>query len=79
MSMISVRVPDELKQRMEEHPDVNWSQLVREKLTEALESREEKQLSQALLISEQLSDEVDLDEVRGQNAAERIREVRDRR
>ncbi|MFB6352501.1 MAG: hypothetical protein ABEJ92_00290 [Halobacteriales archaeon] len=79
MATVSVRVPDELKARMEEHETVNWSAVIREHIRAELEEREERSLAAAVAKSERLSATIDPDAVADQNTAELIREWRDRR
>lgn len=79
MATVSVRVSDELKERMEALETVNWSAVIREHIREELEAREERSLAKAVAKSERLSATVDPDEVADVNTAEVIREWRDRR
>jgi ketosteroid isomerase-like protein len=79
MATVSVRVPDELKAQMEEHPTVNWSAVLREHIRRELVEREERSLAKAVAKSERLSATVDPDEVADVNTADVIREWRDRR
>lgn len=79
MATVSVRVPDDLKERMEEHETVNWSAVIREHIREELEERVDRSLATAVAKSERLSATIDRDEVADQNTAEVIREWRDRR
>lgn len=79
MSTVSVRVPDELKQRMEEHNEINWSAIIRYHIEEALAEMESRNIARAVATSERLSQEIDVDEVREKNTAEVIRRFRDTR
>lgn len=79
MATVSVRVPEELKQEMEAHEDVNWSAVIREHIREELEERDDRNLASAVATSERLSAAIDEATVADQNTAERIREWRDRR
>lgn len=79
MATVSVRVPDELKERMEEHETVNWSAVIRQHIREELEEQAHRSLATAVAKSERLSATIDPDEVADQNTAEVIREWRDRR
>lgn len=76
---MSVRVPDELKERMEEHSDVNWSAVLREHISQELDEREGRRLARAVATNERLRARIDPEDVADQNTAERIREWRDRR
>ncbi len=79
MATISVRVPDEMKEKMERYPEINWSEVIRNKLAERLRNELDRNLSRALLLSEQVSDEVPGEEVKDRNTAEIIREWRTKR
>lgn len=79
MPTVSVRVPDELKARMDEHPAINWSEVLRASIRRELDEREERSLAMAVAKSERLSATIDPDEVADVNSAEVIREWRDRR
>lgn len=79
MATISVRIPDELKAKMEAHDSVNWSAVLREHLREELAEREVRNLARAVAASERLSSEIDVSDVEALNTADRIREWRDRR
>lgn len=79
MATVSVRVSDELKARMEEHPSVNWSAILREHIRRELDERESRQLARAVATNEQLRARIDPEEVAEQNSAELIREWRDHR
>ena len=79
MSTVSVRVPDELKQRMEEHDEINWSAIIRNHIEEELAEMESRNIARAVATSERLSQEIDADEVREKNTAAIIRRFRDTR
>lgn len=79
MATISVRVPDELKARMDEHAEINWSAVVREHLAETLDEQRERRLARAVLTSERLSGAIDPEDVRDQDTTGIVREWRDRR
>lgn len=36
MANVTITVPDEFKEKMEEHPEINWSQVAREAFEEKL-------------------------------------------
>lgn len=40
MPSLTVNVDDELKARMEEHPEINWSEVTRQAITEKIEMLE---------------------------------------
>jgi len=79
MRTVSFRVPDEIKERMEEHDEVNWSAVLRDQIEEELHSLESRNIAHAVATSERLSSAIDADEVATTNTAEQIREFRDAR
>ncbi|MDY6819490.1 MAG: hypothetical protein SVG88_12590 [Halobacteriales archaeon] len=79
MASVSVRVPDDVKARMEEHDEVNWSAVLREYIEEELHSLESRNIAHAVATSERLSSAIDADEVATTNTADTIREFRDTR
>lgn len=79
MSTVSFRVPDDLRERMEEHDEVNWSAVLREHLRRELDELEERDLARAVAASERLSAAIDPEKVADQNSAELVREWRERR
>ncbi|UWG49753.1 RHH/CopG DNA binding protein [Halalkaliarchaeum sp. AArc-CO] len=79
MGTVSFRVPDEVKERMEEHDEVNWSAVLRDHIEEELHSLESRNIAHAVATSERLSSAIDADEVATANTAEQIREFRDAR
>lgn len=79
MATVSVRVPDELKERMEEHGEINWSAVIRSNIVEELDRLDTRSVARAVATSERLSRTIDADDAAGSNAAETIREFRDDR
>ena len=79
MATVSIRIPDDLKERMDEHEDVNWSAVLREHLRQEVDEHESEKLAHAVATSERLSAEIDEKEVADTNTAETIREWRERR
>jgi len=79
MATVSIRIPDDLKERMDEHEDVNWSAVLRERLRQEVEERESETVAHAVATSERLSAEIDEEEVADTNTAKTIREWRERR
>ena len=69
---ITVRVPLELKKRMERFPSVNWSDVVRKAIEEKLRELEIREALEAM-------DEIALKAKPRRPLAEVIREFRDRR
>jgi predicted DNA-binding protein len=49
---VSSRVPDELKARMEEHDDINWSVMLRDHIEAELHSLESRNVAHAVATSE---------------------------
>ena len=54
MSLISFRVPKELKRRMEELKHINWSEILRRAIKETLEREKSRSLAKAVLINERI-------------------------
>lgn len=79
MGTVSLRVPDELKKRMDEHGEINWSAVIRANLEEEIERLESRSIGHAVATSERLSHEIDEEHVTDQNTAETIREWRNKR
>jgi len=79
MATVSIRIPDDLKERMDEHEDVNWSAVLRKCLRQEVDERESEKVAHAVATSERLSAEIDEEEVADTNTAETIREWRERR
>lgn len=79
MPTVSFRVSAELKERMEEHDEINWSAILREQIRDELSDLETRDLAHAVATSERLSGAIDPEAVADQNSAERIREWRDGR
>jgi|ECHhosMinimDraft_1075155.scaffolds.fasta_scaffold04661_3 Arc/MetJ-type ribon-helix-helix transcriptional regulator len=52
MPMITVRVDQELKTKMEEHPEVNWSEVIRKAIRDELEKVGKRDVATALLLNE---------------------------
>lgn len=75
MATISVRVDEQLKQRMEAHPSINWSEVIREAIGNWLERDAQRNLAKAVLITERIRKEAP----EGFNSTELIREWRQRR
>jgi len=79
MATVSLRVPDELKERMDAHGEINWSAVLRASIEEEVERLESRSIGHAVATSERLSNGVDEAEVAEENTAETIREWRERR
>ena len=79
MATVSLRVSDDLKKKMDEHGEINWSAVIRANIEEEIERLESRSIGHAVATSERLSDELDEGEVKDENTAETIREWRDKR
>lgn len=79
MATVSLRVPDELKEKMDEHGEINWSAVIRSQLEEEIVRLESRRIGHAVATSERLSNEIDEEDVADENTAEVIREWRDER
>jgi hypothetical protein len=65
MPSITVNVDDDLKERMEKHPEINWSEVTRQAIEEKIE---------ALEVMDELTSESDLTESDVQELADKINE-----
>lgn len=65
MPSITVNVDDDLKERMEKHPEINWSEVTRQAIQEKIE---------ALEMMDELTSESELTEHDVQEIADRINE-----
>jgi predicted transcriptional regulator len=65
MPSITVNVDDDLKARMENHPEINWSEVTRQAIQEKIE---------ALEVMDELTSESDLTEGDVQEIADKINE-----
>jgi predicted DNA-binding protein len=79
MATVSFRVPDEVKERMNAHDEVNWSAVLRGYIEEELHERDSRNTAHAVATSERLSSAIDPEDVTATNTAETIREFRDGR
>lgn len=79
MATVSFRVPDDVKAKMEEHDEINWSALLRRYIEEEIDDLDDRNVAHAVATSERLSQEIDEAEVAETNTADVIREFRDRR
>lgn len=62
---ITVNVDDDLKERMEKHPEINWSEVTRQAIQEKIETLE---------VMEELTSESELTESDVQEIADKINE-----
>ncbi len=79
MARVSFPVPDDVKERMEAHDEVNWSAILRERIREELSTLETRNMVHVDATSERLSRTIDPAEVTATNTAETIRTFRDTR
>lgn len=79
MGTVSFRVPDEVKEQMEEHDEMNWSAVLRGHIEEELSELESRNMAHAVATSERLSSAIDAEAVATTNTAETIRTFRDSR
>lgn len=70
MPTITVNVDDTLKQRMDKHPEINWSEVTRQAIEEKID---------ALEVMDELTSESDLTESDVREIADRINESGRRR
>ena len=70
MPTITVNVDDELKERMEKHPEINWSEVTRQAIQEKIE---------ALEVMDKLTSESELTESDVQEITDKINESGRRR
>ena len=75
MPSISVRIPEEIKEKMQKLNYINWSERLRELILKIIEEEENKNLAKALLMNEELVREAP----EGWDSAELIRYWRDNR
>jgi Arc/MetJ-type ribon-helix-helix transcriptional regulator len=75
MVNISVRVDDELKKEMEQHKEVNWSEIIREAIRSHLKQEKQRNLAKAVLINEKIRKKASED----YDSTEIIREWREKR
>ena len=65
MPSITVNVDDDLKKRMEKHPEINWSEVTRQAIQEKIETLE---------VMDELTSESELTESDVQEIAEKVNE-----
>lgn len=78
MATVSFRVPDDIKEKMEAHDDINWSAILRQHIEAEIADLERRNVAHAVATSERLSQEID-DAVADENTADVVREFRDTR
>lgn len=77
MARIRFWVPDELKERMNDHNEIDWDSVLRRHLKNDITSLDDCDVARAVKTSERLSQEIDHNEVANDNIANVIREFQD--
>jgi hypothetical protein len=80
MPTVTVSVDENLKHRMEDHPEINWSEVARQSFQQKLSELGKLDLMNELLEDSQLTDD-DVDELAAlvnDGALERLRDEEDR-
>lgn len=54
MPVISVRIDDDLKKKMDKYKYINWSEIIRTEIKKIVEKLESRNLAEALLLNEML-------------------------
>ncbi|MHA1713185.1 MAG: DUF6290 family protein [Candidatus Ranarchaeia archaeon] len=54
MTVISIRVAEDLKKKMEKMKHINWSEIVRKAIQEKIEQQGHKNIAKAVLINEEI-------------------------
>lgn len=75
MAIISVRVSDDIKRRMDRLKHINWSEIVRRAIIKTLEEEEGRNLARAVLLNEKIRKKAP----RGWSSVEAIRYWRENR
>lgn len=55
MPTVGLRVPDDLKEKMDEYDEINWSAVIRANLEEEIQQLESRSIGHAVATSERLS------------------------
>lgn len=79
MATVSFRVPEEIKEKMEAHGEINWSAVLRQQIEEEIAKLEHRNVAHAVATSERLSQQIDEDDAFDENTADVIREFRETR
>ena len=64
MPNVTIRVPDDLKAEMDDHPEINWSEVARESMREYLRK---------LRVAEEIADESQLTEGEAEELGEAVK------
>ena len=54
MASVSVRIPEDLKKKMEEIPWINWSEILRQAIYDAVENQSRGNQANAILLNERV-------------------------
>ncbi|MFB6312113.1 MAG: hypothetical protein ABEH64_13140 [Salinirussus sp.] len=79
MATVSFRVPDDIKEKMEAHDEINWSAVLRRHIENEIADLDRRNVAHAVATSERLSQAIDESDVAEENTAEVIRAFRDSR
>jgi hypothetical protein len=58
MATVSFCIPDELKEKMDEHDEINWGAVLRSNIEDELDRLESRDVAHAVAASERLSGEI---------------------
>lgn len=72
MANVTVTVPDEFKERMEEHPEINWSQVARQAFREKIADLETLEKLKDFEVIDEIASRSELTEEDVEEIAERI-------
>ena len=75
MSMISVRVDEDLKKSMEKYPHINWSEIARQAIMRTIKRENEHNMAKAVFLNEKIRKKAP----KGFNSTEIIRHFREER
>lgn len=72
MANVTVTVPDEFKAKMEEHPEINWSQVAREAFEEKITDLETIEMLRDFEVIDEIASKSELTESDVEEIAEAI-------
>ena len=79
MATVSFRVSDELKEKMDEHGEINWSAVLKFSIEGELDRLGSRNIAHAVATSERLSGEITDADVMERNTAKTVHEWREMR
>ena len=79
MATVSFRVSDELREKMDEYDEIDWSAVLKSSIEDELDRLGSRNIAHAVATSERLSGEITDTDVAGQNTVETVRECRETR